>query len=85
MDASVGFREFLSHLRLAGSHDRPTGQLCVGPTRFCMCLPAAVCGDRTVEAYSNCGQMRALYAVEFSSVLIHEFSVHNIQWDCRVH
>ena len=38
VDASVGFQAFWLNLRFAGSHDRPTGQPCLGPTRFCMCL-----------------------------------------------
>ena len=42
VDASVGFRAFWSHLRFAGSHDRPIGQPCVGPTRFCICLQQCV-------------------------------------------
>ena len=29
-------------------------------------MSAVVCGDHTVEAYSNCGQMMVLNAVDFS-------------------
>ena len=32
-------------------------------------VSVAVCGDQTVEAYSKCGPMRVLYAVDFSSCL----------------
>ena len=68
VDASVGFRAFWLHLRFAGSHDRPTRQPCIGLTRI-LYVSAVVCGDQTVEAYSSCGLMKVLYAVDFSSCL----------------
>ena len=42
VDASVGFRAVWLHLRFAGSHDRPTGQPCVGSTQLYMCLQQCV-------------------------------------------
>ena len=42
VDASVGFPAFWSHLRFVSSHDRPTRQPCIGPTRFCMRLQQCV-------------------------------------------
>ena len=31
-------------------------------------MSIAVCGDHTVEAYSNCGRTKVLYAVNFTSL-----------------
>ena len=31
-------------------------------------MSVAVCGDHTVEAYSNCGRTKVLYAVDFRSL-----------------
>ena len=52
------------YLRFAGSHVWPTGQPFVGQILF---IYEAVCGDQTVEAYSNCDRMRILSAVDIKS------------------
>ena len=37
--------------------------------RFKFIISVAVCGDHTVEAYSNCWRTKVLYAVDFRSLL----------------